>query len=91
MIVPNSPFEWFSQHIQTVAWPAVFLVIWRVSRWVTQLTAVGTKTIDQINTLATNHMPHVEASLANQDKLMASMDAHLAKIAENSGRRREDF
>jgi hypothetical protein len=55
------------------------------------LTAVGTKTIDQINTLATNHMPHVEASLANQDKLMASMDAHLAKIAENSGRRREDF
>ena len=91
MIVPNSPFEWVSTHIQTVAWPAVFVIVWRVSRWVTQLTTVGTKTIDQINTLATNHMPHVEASLANQDKLMASMDAHLAKIAENSGRRREDF
>jgi len=91
MIVPNSPFEWFSTHIQVVSWPAIFLVIWRVSKWVERLTTTATKTIGQIDTLATNHMPHVEASLANQDKLMASMDAHLAKIAENSGRRREDF
>jgi hypothetical protein len=91
MIVPNSPFEWFSQHIQTVAWPAVFLVIWRVSRWVTQLTATAGKTIKQIDTLATNHMPHIEASLANQDKLMETMTLHLAKIADNSGRRRENF
>ena len=91
MIVSNSPFEWFSQHIQTVAWPAIFLVIWRVSRWVTQIQSAATKTIEQIDTLATNHIPHVEASLANQDKLMASMDAHLAKIVENSNRRREDF
>jgi hypothetical protein len=91
MISPNSPFEWFSTHIQAVAWPTIFVIIWRVSCWVTKLTTTATKTIEQIDTLATNHMPHVEDSLANQDRLMASMDAHLAKIADNSGRRREDF
>ena len=91
MIVPNSPFEWVSTHIQTVAWPAVFLVIWRVSRWVTQLQSTATKTIGQIDTLATNHFPHMEASLQKQDALLAEMNGHLATIAQNSGRRREDF
>jgi hypothetical protein len=91
MIVSNSPFEWFSQHIQTVAWPAIFLVIWRVSRWVTQIQSAANKTITQIDTLATNHFPHMEASLSKQDNLLVEMNGHLAKIAENSTRRREEF
>ena len=91
MIVPNSPFEWVSTHIQTVAWPAVFLVIWRVSRWVTQLQSMATKTIGQIDTLATNHFPHMEESLKRQDTLLSEINGHLSKIADNSGRRREDF
>ena len=91
MIVPNSPFEWFSTHIQVVSWPAIFLVIWRVSKWVERLTTTATKTIGQIDTLATNHFPHMEESLKRQDTLLSEINGHLATIAENSGRRREDF
>jgi hypothetical protein len=35
-------------------------LIWRVTRYVDRVTAIAEKTINQIDTLATNHMPHVQ-------------------------------
>jgi hypothetical protein len=87
----SSPFEWASQHLQVIGWPALCIFAWRVATYFERLSAQASKTIGQIDTLATNHFPHMEASLQNQDTLLHSMDKSLATIANNSRRRREDF
>ena len=87
----GGPFEWFSQHIQTVAWPAIFIVIWRVSKYVERISTQAGKTIGQIDTMATNCFPTMQASLQKQDDFLHSMDVSLKTVAENSQRRRSDF
>jgi hypothetical protein len=80
----NSPFEWASQHLQIIGWPALVIFAWRVATYFERITSQASKTVGQIDMLATNHMPHMETSLI-------SMEKSLTTIAENSHRRREDF
>ena len=82
------PFEWAYQHIGLVSWPAICFAIWKVTRYIDRVTAIAVKTISQIDTLATNHMPHMEASLSKQDALLVDMAHSLTEIAQNTGRRR---
>ena len=85
---PNSPFEYAYQHVGLVTWPAILLFVWKASKWIERVTTTATKTVEQIDTLATNHMPHMEASLKNQDGLMHEMNVSLKEISQNTGRRR---
>ena len=87
----GGPFEYFTQHIQAIAWPAIFIVIWRVSKYVERFSNQATKTVGQIDKMSENCFPTMQASLQKQDDLLHSMDASLKTIAENSHRRREDF
>jgi hypothetical protein len=87
----SSPFEWVAQHLQVIGWPTLCIFAWKVATYFERLSAQASKTIGQIDTLATNHFPHMEASLKNQDDLLHSMDKSLSTIADNSRRRREDF
>ena len=68
---PNNlpPFEWAYQHVGLVSWPAICYALWKVTRYIDRLAAIATKTITQIDTLATNHMPHMEASLGTQGRM----------------------
>ena len=90
-IANNSPFEWAAQHIQIIGWPTLCIFAWQVARYFERITNQASKTIGQIDTMATNHFPHMQESLQNQDVLLHSVDASLITIAENSRRRREDF
>jgi hypothetical protein len=90
-MMSNTPFEYFSTHLQVLGWPALLFFAWQVARYFERITAQASKTIGQIDTLATNHMPHMEESLKNQDGLLHSIDTSLKTIADNSRRRREDF
>jgi hypothetical protein len=89
--VENSPLEYVFQHLQVVGWPAICWCAWKVSKYFERVTSQASKTIGQIDLMATNHFPHMEASLGKQDDLMHSMDTSLKTIADNSRRRREDF
>jgi hypothetical protein len=55
-----------------------------VSKYFERTTAQASKTITQIDSMATNHFPHMEASLRNQDGLMHSMDASLKTLVERT-------
>ena len=77
MVSSGSPFEWVAQHIQLVGWPALCIFAWQVARYFERITTLASKTITQIDTMATNHFPHMEASLQNQDVLLHSVDASL--------------
>jgi hypothetical protein len=91
MVPSETPFIWAIEHLSAIGWPALCWCAWKVSKYFERITSQASKTIGQIDTLATNHMPHVEASLALQDGIMRSMDTSLKTIAGNSHRRREDF
>jgi hypothetical protein len=86
-----SPFEWVSQHLQLIGWPTLVYLAWKVSKYFDRASHQIVKTITQIDTMATNHFPHMEESLSKQDTLMESMDKSLKTIAGNSSRRREQF
>ncbi len=83
--------EWVAQHLQVIGWPALCVFAWKVATYFERLSTQASKTITQIDTMATNHFPHVESSLITQDGLLHSMDVSLKTIADNSRRRREDF
>jgi hypothetical protein len=72
-----TPFEWASGHIHVIGWPALILLCWKVSRFVTRLEGRAVAAETHIVTMATNHFPHMEASLANQDTLLKSIDGSL--------------
>ena len=62
---PNavSPFQWASNYIHVIAWPTICYAIWKVATSVTKFADKVDKTVGQIDTLASNHFPHMEASL----------------------------
>ena len=87
---PNNltPLEWVSQHIQLVGWPTLIYATWRVTRFFTIVETRVLSAEEHITTLATNHFPHMEASLQNQDNLLKSMDGSLKTLAD--GRKSDD-
>ena len=80
--------SWLADHVHIFGWPALLVFVWRTSRFFTKLSERAMTAENHINTLATNHFPHMEASLANQDVLLKSMDESLKRIA-GARRKRE--
>ena len=76
----QSPFEYVSTHLQVIGWPALVYFAWLVSKYFERITKQASKTISQIDSMATNHFPHMEDSLRNQDGLMHSMDESLKTL-----------
>jgi hypothetical protein len=87
---PNNlpPVEWAFQHLQVIGWPALVYVAWKVSSVFQKFMDQLEKTTSQIDTMAENHFPHMEKSLATQDVLLHSVNESLKEIATNTGRRR---
>lgn len=77
---------WAVEHLHI---PAIVYGIWKASAIFKDLSGRALKVEDNINTLSTNHFPHMEASLANQDVLMKSMDSSLKKIAEQTSKKKK--
>jgi hypothetical protein len=86
-----TPLVWAIEHLSAIGWPVIVYFAWKVGGYFRQTSEQISKTVGQINSMATNHFPHMEASLQNQDALLHSMDGSLKTIAENSSRRRENF
>lgn len=82
---PN-PFEFVSQHLQVIGWPALLYFAWKVSGYFARITMQATKTIGQIDSMATNHFPHMQESLAKQDTFLHSVDESLKTLVARSHR-----
>lgn len=80
----QSPFEYVSTHLQVIGWPALVYFAWMVSKYFERITAQASKTITQIDSMATNHFPHMEASLMKQDGLLHSVDQSLKTLVDRT-------
>ncbi len=85
-----TPFEWASQHLHLIAWPTIVFfvgkVAWSGAKFFTETKTKVDTTIGQINTMATNHFPHMEKALLNMDKNIRRMAQHQtgdADVIEN--------
>ena len=87
----TSPWVWAIEHLSALGWPVIVYCAWQVSKYIDRAAKQATRTVEQVDKMATNCFPTMQASLQNQDILLHSMDKNLATIAANSGRRREDF
>jgi len=59
--VPDSPFEWFSQHIQLVGWSTVLLGVYKITTFVTELKGkikITETKLDELHKAVTNDMAH---------------------------------
>ena len=80
-VVSNpTPFEWASQHIHLIAWPTIVWFVgkaaWQAAKFFTQTKTQIEQTVGQINTMATNHFPHMENALLNMAKNIRRMAQH---------------
>lgn len=73
-------FQWAYDHLALVGYTGVGIFVWKTRGLISDMTTIAKKTVTQIDTLATNHFPHMEESLRNQDGLLHSMDGSLKTI-----------
>jgi hypothetical protein len=106
MLSPTvSVFEWIADHLHIFGWPALIGLVWTfrgtldrfVNSWKamdarTQTTADTTAIIKQtVDTMSTNHLKHIEMSLASMDlrheketDLLTNIDKGIAILVDRS-------
>lgn len=80
--VVQSPWDWSASHIHLLGWPTLCLLAWRVGKYFQAIASKFERTVTQIDTMATNHFPHMETSLAKQDVYLESIDKNIARLAD---------
>ena len=80
--VTQTPFEFASNHLHLIGWPALIAIAWKASKYFERGVTQITKTVSQIDQMATNHFPHMEMSLTKQDGLLENMDRNLQRMAD---------
>lgn len=78
----SSPFEFVSTHIHMLGWGTVVMAAWKIASFFSSAKQQFVKTVGQIDTLSTNHFPHMEASLAKQDLLLVNIDKNIERLAD---------
>ena len=81
-LLASSPWEWAGEHLHLLGWPTLCYFAWRVAAFFTEAKHQVTKTVTQIDQLATNHFPHMESSLLKQDTYLENMDKNLQRMAD---------
>jgi hypothetical protein len=81
-VLNSGPWEWASEHLHLIGWPTLCYFGWKVSTFFSAAKTQVTKTVTQIDQLATNHFPHMEQSLAKQDIYLGNMDKNLQRMAD---------
>ena len=80
---PNSLFEWLSSHFHILGWGFVIGVAVKIIRFFTRLSDRAAAAENTLNTVASNHLAHIESS-------MSSVDANLQGMREDMRGLRED-
>jgi hypothetical protein len=81
-VVSQTPFQWASDHMHLIGWPALVFIAWQAGNFFRTIKTQVDKTTTQIDQMATNHFPHMEASLAKQDVYLESIDKNIGRMAD---------
>lgn len=81
-VVSQTPWDWASNHIHLIGWPTLCVIAWKVRGYINNASNQFTKAVGQIDTMATNHFPHMQESLAKQDNYLESIDKNISRLAD---------
>lgn len=88
-------FAWLSDHIQLIGWPTLIAIAWKTSAKVTKAVARFrnaeeelSNTQDTVNTVATNHLPHLQLEL---EKLNQAVPEGFGRLADGISGMRQDL
>jgi hypothetical protein len=73
VVAPNSattPFQWAANYIHVVAWPTICYAAIKGTQAVTKFVSKLDTSVEQIDTMATNHFPHMEEYLKEMLTIM---------------------
>lgn len=73
-VSPISPFEWIVQHIQLIGWPTVVFATYKLVRFLNNIMRRAEAVESNISVIATNHLSHMEKSLASIDETLQKQD-----------------
>ena len=91
-----TPFEWVSTHLQLVGWPVLIFIAWQcrgfadrfMHQWVAMderskvtLSMVADVKL-QTDTMANNHLKHMETDMTKQTVLLESIDKNIAILVD---------
>ena len=81
---PNAvtPFQFASNYVHLVAWPTICVFLWKASKAVQKFTDKVETTTNQINTMATNHMPHVQDGILELVELAKENNHRLERLID---------
>ena len=82
VVTNQTPFEWISNHMHIVGWPTLVFLAWRVGGYFKDIQTKVIKTVTQIDTMATNHFPHMQDSLQRQDIFLENIDRNIGRMAD---------
>ncbi len=68
-----APWEWVFQHLQLIGWPAIVLVAWKASRFISKLEDRALAVETNIQEMKSNHLVHIETSLEAIDSGIQGM------------------
>lgn len=66
-----TPFEWLSQHLQVLGWPAVCIACFYVGSFFRDVKAQykeSAEELKELHTYGTNHVPHLLEDIKNEIK-----------------------
>ena len=66
----STPFAWAVDHIQLIGWPAVCIAVYKFARFLDQMQHRAAIVEENVNSMASNHFPHMEASLNSIDETL---------------------
>jgi len=83
----NSILSFVDQHIHLIGWPLLISVAWKSSQYVSKLQTRAENSENTLQSLATNHIPHLQAGIDNiassVDKGIDRLDKSLDLLGQN--------
>lgn len=93
-----TPFEWVSSHLQLVGWPVLLGLVWTfrgvVEKWTQKWEMIDSRSKDtlstvaavkqQTDTIAGNHLAHIEDDMGKQTIILESIDRNIAILVDRS-------
>jgi hypothetical protein len=79
-MIDLSPFEWASQHLQIVGWPALLVIAWRLRGYIEKIFQKWDQ-VDSKTTESLEHLIEVKTAIGETAATLATISSnHLAHI-----------
>lgn len=91
MQVTSTPLTWAADHISVLGWPALCIAAYKFARFLSRMEQRASVVEENVNTIASNHLSHMESSLNSIDETLQRQETRWeAWITAQAANNRKD-